>query len=55
MCKQVGFLTEWQIYAQTLEQDAWKEAKIDKDKLDKMSGTSSRTSFSSSNCHVADY
>ena len=35
---QVGFLTEWQLYAQMLEQDGWKEAKIDKEKLEKMSG-----------------
>ena len=37
---QVGFLTEWQLYAQMLEQDGWKEAKIDKEKLEKMSGMS---------------
>ncbi|KAF2752023.1 ACN9-domain-containing protein [Sporormia fimetaria CBS 119925] len=33
----IGFLTEWQVYAQTLEGDSWKEAKLDRAKLDKMS------------------
>ena len=34
----IGFLTEWQLYAQALEGDAWQDGKMDKDKLDKMSG-----------------
>lgn len=35
---QIGFLTEWQLYAQKLEGDAWVGEKLDKSKLDKMSG-----------------
>lgn len=37
---QIGFLTEWQLYAQKVEGDSWKEAKIEEGKLAKMSGTS---------------
>ncbi|OAX78748.1 acetate non-utilizing protein 9, mitochondrial [Emergomyces africanus] len=33
----VGFLTEWQLYAQKLEGDTWRGEKLDKAKLDKMS------------------
>ncbi|RMJ21829.1 acetate non-utilizing protein 9 [Aspergillus sp. HF37] len=33
----IGFLTEWQLYAQKLEGDAWRGDKLDKAKLDKMS------------------
>ncbi|EAL87602.2 succinate dehydrogenase assembly factor 3 [Aspergillus fumigatus Af293] len=33
----IGFLTEWQLYAQKLEGDAWVGEKLDKSKLDKMS------------------
>ncbi|KAL1982343.1 hypothetical protein VTN96DRAFT_1437 [Rasamsonia emersonii] len=33
----VGFLTEWQLYAQKLEGDSWQGEKLDKAKLDKMS------------------
>ncbi|KAL1993487.1 hypothetical protein VTN49DRAFT_3436 [Thermomyces lanuginosus] len=33
----VGFLTEWQLYAQKLEGDEWKGEKLDQAKLDKMS------------------
>ncbi|KAL4791020.1 hypothetical protein BDV19DRAFT_371287 [Aspergillus venezuelensis] len=33
----IGFLTEWQLYAQKLEGDMWKGEKLDKAKLDKMS------------------
>lgn len=36
---QIGFLTEWQLYAQKLEGDNWAGEKLDKSKLDKMSGT----------------
>jgi hypothetical protein len=36
---EIGFLTEWQLYAQTIEGDSWKEEKMDKTKIDKMSGT----------------
>ena len=35
---QIGFLTEWQFYAQKLEGDAWAGDKLDKAKVDKMSG-----------------
>ncbi|KAF7845948.1 hypothetical protein BT93_L5835 [Corymbia citriodora subsp. variegata] len=33
----VGFLTEWQLYAQKLEGDSWRGESIDKQKIDKMS------------------
>ncbi|OJI98629.1 hypothetical protein ASPVEDRAFT_38130, partial [Aspergillus versicolor CBS 583.65] len=33
----IGFLTEWQLYAQKLEGDSWIGEKLDKGKLDKMS------------------
>ncbi|KLJ05569.1 acetate non-utilizing protein 9, mitochondrial [Blastomyces silverae] len=33
----VGFLTEWQLYAQQLEGDTWRGEKLDKAKIDKMS------------------
>ncbi|RAL16240.1 succinate dehydrogenase assembly factor 3 [Aspergillus homomorphus CBS 101889] len=33
----IGFLTEWQLYVQKLEGDAWIGEKLDKSKLDKMS------------------
>ncbi|PLB55661.1 ACN9-domain-containing protein [Aspergillus steynii IBT 23096] len=33
----IGFLTEWQLYAQKLEGDSWAGEKLDKAKLDKMS------------------
>ncbi|KAL4895117.1 hypothetical protein BDV59DRAFT_174476 [Aspergillus ambiguus] len=33
----IGFLTEWQLYAQKLEGDTWVGEKLDKTKLDKMS------------------
>lgn len=35
---QIGFLTEWQLYAQKLEGDNWAGEKLDKAKLDKMNG-----------------
>ena len=38
---QIGFLTEWQMYAQKVEGDAWKGEKLDKGKIDKMSGKGS--------------
>ncbi|CAI7675854.1 unnamed protein product [Penicillium pancosmium] len=34
----IGFLTEWQLYAQKLEGDNWTGEKLDKSKLDKLSG-----------------
>lgn len=36
----IGFLTEWQLYAQQLEGDSWRDAKMDREKIDKMSGAS---------------
>ncbi|KAH7085418.1 acetate non-utilizing protein 9, mitochondrial precursor [Paraphoma chrysanthemicola] len=33
----IGFLSEWQLYAQTLQGDSWKGEKMDKGKIDKMS------------------
>lgn len=38
--RQVGFLTEWQLYAQKIEGDAWKGEKLDRSKIEKMSGSS---------------
>ena len=35
---QIGFLTEWQMYAQKIEGDSWLGEKIDSGKIDKMSG-----------------
>ena len=35
---QVGFLTEWQLYAQKLEGDQWVGERMDPNKIDKMSG-----------------
>ncbi|KAK2766242.1 acetate non-utilizing protein 9 [Arachnomyces sp. PD_36] len=32
----VGFLTEWQLYAQKLEGDSWVDEKLDQEKLNKM-------------------
>lgn len=34
----IGFLTEWQMYAQKIEGDSWRGEKLDKGKIDKMSG-----------------
>ena len=39
MVSQIGFLTEWQMYAQKIEGDSWRGEKIDKGKIDKMSGS----------------
>ncbi|KAF5122133.1 Succinate dehydrogenase assembly factor 3, mitochondrial [Metarhizium anisopliae] len=36
----IGFLTEWQAYAQKIEGDSWVGEKIDEGKLQKMSGES---------------
>ena len=36
--RQIGFLTEWQLYAQKLEGDNWAGDKLDEAKLNKMSG-----------------
>lgn len=36
--KQIGFLTEWQLYAQKIEGDSWVGDKLDEGKLSKMSG-----------------
>ena len=33
----IGFLTQWQLYAQKLEGDEWKGEKLDKELVDKMS------------------
>jgi len=35
---QIGFLTEWQMYAQKLEGDSWVGERMDVGKIDKMSG-----------------
>lgn len=34
---QIGFLTEWQMYAQQLEGDTWRGEKMNKAKIEKMS------------------
>lgn len=34
----VAFLTEWQTYAQQIEGESWRGEKMDKAKVDKMSG-----------------
>ena len=39
---QIGFLTEWQMYAQTIEGDNWRGQTLDKGKIDKMSGENAR-------------
>jgi hypothetical protein len=36
--EQIGFLTEWQMYAQKLEGDEWIGERMDIGKIDKMSG-----------------
>ncbi|MCJ1450058.1 acetate non-utilizing protein 9 [Mycoblastus sanguinarius] len=33
----IGFLTEWQMYAQQIEGDSWRGERLDKGKIDKMS------------------
>ena len=38
---QIGFLTEWQGYAQQIEGEKWRGDKMDKAKIDKMSGSCS--------------
>src|SRR2546423_1650350 len=35
---QIGFLIEWQLYAQKLEGDTWTDEILEPEKLDKMSG-----------------
>lgn len=37
-CLQIGFLSEWQMYAQQIEGESWVGEKIDQGKLAKMSG-----------------
>ena len=34
---QIGFLTEWQLYAQQVEGGAWRGEKLDKAKIDTLS------------------
>jgi hypothetical protein len=33
----IGFLTQWQLYAQQVEGETWRDGKLEKDKIDKMS------------------
>lgn len=42
---QVGFLTEWQLYAQKIEGEAWKGERLDEGKVAKMSGMFSSPSY----------
>lgn len=43
---QIGFLTEWQMYAQKIEGDSWVGEKLDPGKIEKLSGSySSYTVF----------
>ena len=37
--KQIGFLTEWQMYAQKIEGDQWLGERLDDGVIQKMSGT----------------
>lgn len=37
---QIGFLTEWQLYAQKIEGKSWVGDKLDPEKVEKMSGLS---------------
>lgn len=41
---QIGFLTEWQLYAQKIEGDSWVGDKLDPEKVEKMSGLSTLSS-----------
>jgi len=43
--QQIGFLTEWQMYAQNIEGETWKGERLDSGKIDKMSGMSSVPCF----------
>lgn len=45
LTEQIGFLTEWQLYAQQVEGDSWIGAKIDQGKLAKMSGKWPKNAF----------
>lgn len=42
MVRQIGFLTEWQLYAQKIEGDSWVGEKLDPGKIEKMSGMLTR-------------
>ena len=42
----IGFLSEWQSYAQRIEGENWRGEKMDKGKIDKMSGTYRKRSHS---------
>lgn len=48
----IGFLTEWQMYAQQVEGESWRGEKMDKGKIDKMSGTPSSFKAVSGHEHV---
>lgn len=37
---QIGFLTEWQLYAQKVEGDSWMGEKLEREKVEKLSGMS---------------
>lgn len=41
----IGFLTEWQLYAQQVEGESWLGEKIDQAKVEKLSGKTSRRTF----------
>ncbi|KAL7628588.1 hypothetical protein AAE478_000103 [Parahypoxylon ruwenzoriense] len=45
----IGFLTEWQLYAQKVEGDSWVGEKLDQEKVEKMSGSLWPESFRMSN------
>lgn len=47
----VGFLTEWQMYAQQIEGEAWRGERMEKGKVEKMSGMS-LSLLQYSICHV---
>jgi hypothetical protein len=49
----IGFLTEWQGYAQQVEGEGWRGEKMDRQKIDKMSGMSQVHAISRSGCHAS--
>jgi hypothetical protein len=51
---QIGFLTEWQLYAQKIEGDSWRGEKLDPQKVEKMSGTDF-LHYSAVTCNVSVY
>lgn len=40
---QIGFLTQWQLYAQQIEGDSWRDASLDQVTFEKLNGDSRRS------------